>query len=131
MELIDQRIDYLKTRIKENFEQSRKTNLIEEKALVFVTLTKKEMNAMKLDDISVQDSNHLVCGFTELGMVDPFSKNVSNPNVRWNEIRKFNNKKNPDIEYIPAEYTARHTPAIKFPSKPLLFKMMRACVNVY
>ena len=96
-----------------------------------MTLTKKEMIAMKLDDVAIQDEYHLVCGFTELGMADPFSAAPGNHKARWNGIVKYNNKKNPDIGYQYVAYESNHMPAIKFPSKPLLFKMMRACVNVY
>ena len=96
-----------------------------------MTIPKKEMIALKLDDVAIQDEHHLVCGFTELGMADPFSTAAYNPKARWNGITKYNNKKNPDIGYQHVKYEAKHQPLIKFPSKPLLFKMMRACVNVY
>ena len=64
-----------------------------------VEVPPKEMKAIQLDDVQIADQNHLVCGFSELGMVDPFSSNPSNLRVRWNAIKKFNNKKNPDFEY--------------------------------
>ena len=73
-----------------------------------MTIPKKEMIALKLDDIAIQDEHHLVCGFTELGMVDPFSSNPKKSQARWNDIVKFNNKKNPDIEYEREKYVANH-----------------------
>jgi hypothetical protein len=96
-----------------------------------MSITKKDLAVLKLDDVAVQDERHLVCGFTELGMVDPFSTTPSDPKARWNAIKKHNNKKNPDLGYHHFSHEGRHLSVIKFPSKPLLFKMMRACVSVY
>ena len=94
-------------------------------------IPKKELVAMKLDDVQTPDESHLVNGFTELGIVDPFSSNPANPSSRMKQIQKHKNRMNPDIEYEHIVNEVTNMSLIKFPSKPLMLKMMRACVNVY
>jgi hypothetical protein len=151
----------LKDSLAKSFEIARKENLLFQNAFELTNLSKKEMAAMKLDGISWLDdvqpveAPHLISGFTELGWVDPYSSDPSNPEIRSAAIKKLQaklqkeeeerqakllalkkkqrNRKDQPEEIEAEEEQAPFVPRmsfLKFPSAPLLFKMMRACVDV-
>ena len=108
-----------------------------------------------LDDVYPEDERHLISGFTELGWVDPYSSDPSNPEVRAVAIKKLQDKLRKEeeerlaklaaaakkkkkkkgepeevVEEVEEEEYVPKMAFLKLPSAPLLFKMMRACVDV-
>jgi hypothetical protein len=135
--------------------------LLFQNAQEITNLTKKEVTSMKLDgvswldDVYPEDERHLISGFADLGWVDPYSSDPSNPDIRANAVKKLQDKlrKEEDerlaklaaaakkkkkkkgqpeevVEEVEVEEFVPKMCFLKFPSAPLLFKMMRACVDV-
>lgn len=59
-----------------------------------------------LDDVQPADERHLISGFTELGWVDPYSSDPSNPEIRANAIKKLQDKLQKEEEERQAKLLA-------------------------